>query len=133
VYSRVYEDAQFRRSLRVEDLVRTLDPSWYLVLVGDAWMHPGELAMTSSSLWDMQAGPSGLRCLARLADAFPHAAWLNPEGISMWDAPTIREIAAVFAMFPLTLAGLGEMAKVIRKPPALARRRRIGAILGAAA
>ena len=129
VYSKVYEDAAFRRPVPIDALARRLDGSWYLVLVGDAWMHPGELLMTSSSFWSLDPAPSGLRCLAKLADHFPRAAWLNPEPPRMWEAPTIAEIRGLFEMFPLTMDGLTDMVEHMRTPPRSARRARIGRVL----
>ena len=49
VYSKVYEDAQFTKGIAIADLMRRLDKSWFVVFVGDAWMHPGELMMTIST------------------------------------------------------------------------------------
>lgn len=129
VYSKVYEDAAFQKPVAIESLLRKTDSNWYLVLVGDAWMHPGELLMTSSSFWSVDAAPSGLRCLAKLADHFPRSAWINPEPQRLWDAPTIREIGQLFEMFPLSLAGLGEMVEHMRMPPRSVRRARIGQVL----
>ncbi len=122
VYSRVYEDAQFDKPVRVEELMRRLDDHWYLVLVGDAWMHPGELTMSGGDFWGYSPGPSGLTWLARLADRFPKNAWLNPEPRRVWNSPTIEAIGQVYPMYPLTLEGLDEMVKDIVRPPRHARR-----------
>jgi hypothetical protein len=122
VYSKVYEDAQFRRGVPVQELFRELDQRWYLVLVGDAWMHPGELMMTSGDFWNYSTGPTGLTWLARLADRFPKSAWINPEPPRVWTSPTIAEINRVFEMFPLTLEGLEGMVKHFRRPPQAQRR-----------
>lgn len=129
VYSKVYEDAAFQKPVTIDSLLRKTDSNWYLVLVGDAWMHPGELLMTSSSFWALDNAPSGLRCLAKLADHFPRSAWINPEPKRLWDAPTIRSIGELFEMFPLTLAGLDEMVEHMRIPPRSVRRARIGQVL----
>ncbi|HVI02673.1 MAG TPA: VWA domain-containing protein [Enhygromyxa sp.] len=129
VYSKVYEDAAFTKPVTIDSLLRKTDSNWYLVLVGDAWMHPGELLMTSSSFWSLDAAPSGLRCLAKLADHFPRSAWINPEPKRLWEAPTISQIGELFEMFPLTLTGLGEMVEHMRTPPRSVRRARIGQVL----
>ncbi len=121
VYGRVYEDAAFCRPVDTTKLLHELDPSWRLVLVGDAYMHPGELMMSSADWWSGGGGPVGLTWLARLADRFTHAAWLNPEQPGIWDAPTIAEIRRVFAMFPLTLDGLDDMVEHLRRPPSPGR------------
>jgi uncharacterized protein with von Willebrand factor type A (vWA) domain len=85
--------------------------------VGDAYMHPGELMMSSGNWWDGTRGPVGITWLARLADRFARAAWLNPEDPEIWNAPTIAEIRRVFEMFPLTLSGLDDMVQHLRRPP----------------
>jgi uncharacterized protein with von Willebrand factor type A (vWA) domain len=113
----VYEDASFTRPMNVLDLMRSLDPTWRLVVVGDAYMHPGELMMSSGNWWDGTRGPVGITWLARLADRFARAAWLNPEDPEIWNAPTIAEIRRVFEMFPLTLSGLDDMVQHLRRPP----------------
>lgn len=128
VYSRVYEDAGFTKPVETTELLRMHDPSWRLIVVGDAYMHPGELMMATASWWDGRGGPVGLTWLARLADRFPRAAWLNPEPPDIWDAPTIAEIRTVFDMFPLTLEGLDEMVHALRRPPSATRRAHVHAI-----
>jgi len=128
VYAQVYEDAAFTKPIRTEEILRKYDPSWRLIMVGDAYMHPGELMMSTSNWWDGRGGPVGITWLARLADRFPHSAWLNPEPPHVWDAPTIAEIRNVYDMFPLTLAGLSDMVHGLRRPPHPARRGRVHAI-----
>ncbi len=123
VYGRVYEDAQFRKPVETARLLRELDHKWTVILVGDAYMHPGELTMTGGDWWTSQRGPSGLSWLAKLADRFPRAAWLNPEPPGLWRSGTIAEIGRVFPMFQLTLGGLDEMVKFLRRPSATAERR----------
>ena len=123
VYSHVYEDAAFTKPIKTPELIQKYDPSWRLIMVGDAYMHPGELMMSTSNWWDGRGGPVGLTWLARLADRFPHCAWLNPEPTHVWDAPTITEIRGVFDMFPLTLSGLSDMVQTLRRPPHPARSR----------
>ncbi|MEE9385870.1 MAG: VWA domain-containing protein [Nannocystaceae bacterium] len=123
VYGEVYEDASFRRAQSTAELIGSLDERWFLVFVGDAWMHPGELLVSSGDFWNTGVAPSGLTWLARLADRFPRAAWLNPEPTRIWSAPTIAEIGRIFPMLPLTLEGLEDMVKVLLRPTACHRSR----------
>jgi uncharacterized protein with von Willebrand factor type A (vWA) domain len=123
VYQRVFEDAAFNKPVSTPELLKTLDPKWTVVLVGDAYMHPGELTMSSGDWWESSRGPSGLTWLARLADRFPRSAWLNPEPPSLWRSGTIAEIARVFPMFQLTLGGLDDMVKHLRRPALSSERR----------
>ncbi len=125
VYQRVFEDAQFTRPVQTAELLKELDGKWTVVLVGDAYMHPGELTMSSGDWWESARGPSGLTWLARLADRFPRSAWLNPEPPGLWRSGTIAEIARVFTMFPLTLAGLEDMVKHLRRPALSSERRTV--------
>ena len=125
VYQRVFADAQFTRPVQTAELLKELDHKWTVVLVGDAYMHPGELTMSSGDWWESARGPSGLTWLARLADRFPRSAWLNPEPPGLWRSGTIAEIARVFTMFPLTLAGLEDMVKHLRRPALSSERRSV--------
>ena len=129
VYQRVFEDAAFTKPVQTPELLKTLDTRWTVVIVGDAYMHPGELTMTSGDWWESARGPSGLTWLARLADRFPRSAWLNPEPPGLWRSGTIAEIARVFAMFQLTLGGLDDMVKHLRRPALSSERRNFVAAL----
>ena len=123
VYQRVFADAAFTKPVSTAELLKTLDTKWTVVLVGDAYMHPGELTMSSGDWWESARGPSGLTWLARLADRFPRSAWLNPEPPNLWRSGTIAEIARVFPMFQLTLAGLEDMVRHLRRPALSSERR----------
>ncbi len=125
IYGKVFDDASFTDGIKTTELLNTLDRRWYVIVVGDAYMHPGELMMTSSDWWDSQRGPSGLTWLARIADRFPRAAWLNPEPPRLWSHGTIAEIREVFPMYALTLDGLDEMIKGMRRPNDPRRRARV--------
>ena len=125
VYQRVFEDARFNKPVQTAELLKTLDAKWTVVLVGDAYMHPGELTMSSGDWFESTRGPSGLTWLARLADRFPRSAWLNPEPPGLWRSGTIAEIARVFPMFQLTLGGLEDMVKHLRRPALSSERRTV--------
>ena len=122
VYDRVFEDAAFTEGISTRELLGQLDQKWYVILVGDAYMHPGELMMTTADWWSSARGPSGLTWLARIADKLPRAAWLNPEHPRLWDSGTIAEIRKVFPMFALTLQGLDDMIAHFRRPQDPRRR-----------
>ena len=129
VYSNVYEDASFTKPVPTTDLIRNHEQHWRLIVVGDAYMHPGELMMSSSNWWDGGSDrPVGITWLARLAARFPRAAWLNPEPPDIWDAPTITEIKQVFPMFPLTMQGLDQMVHALRRPAHPGRMARVHSI-----
>lgn len=124
VYERVYEDATFRSSLTLSELMGTSDRDERLVVIGDALMHPAELMSAGGSIYyyDGDAhGRAGIEWLRLLADHFPHAAWLNPEPRRYWPHTTIEMVAGVLPMWPLTLEGLeGAVRYLVRggqRPP----------------
>jgi uncharacterized protein with von Willebrand factor type A (vWA) domain len=114
VYSTVYEDALFTKSVPVADLLANSDRDEKLVLVGDALMHPAELMDPGGSMYlYAQNRTSGIEWLRRLAAHFRSAAWLNPEPERFWTGTTIEVIASVFGMWPLTLDGLAHAVRYL--------------------
>lgn len=112
VYGRVYETETFREPQLVDDLLRELDASFKLVMVGDAAMHPVELLGAGDYEYYStgQHGPpqTGLKWLVKLADHFRRIAWLNPDPPGYWRGGTAEQIGRVFPMFQLTLEGLSD-------------------------
>ena len=108
VYGRVYETAGLIKGLDVLPLLKECDPSWRLILVGDALMSPWELHASGSRWsWSEDSGAPGIAWLAHLAQHFPHSAWLNPEPHVSWYG-TAEVIRRVFPMFRLSQDGLLE-------------------------
>jgi uncharacterized protein len=120
IYGTVYRTEGFRDPVSVHELLGELGPHWKLILVGDALMAPYELLQRSGRI-DLPGSPehgvalSGLGWLQRLAGHFERSAWLNPEPAVVWPGCTIEAVAGVFAMFPLTLAGLDEAVQHLTK------------------
>lgn len=116
VYDSVYEDARFYNAVPVADLFGTSDRDEMLVIVGDAAMHPAELLEAAGSIYFHTRNPTpGLEWMRRIAEHFPRAAWLNPEPEAYWGQTTVRMLARLFAMFPLTVDGLqGAVRHLIR-------------------
>jgi uncharacterized protein with von Willebrand factor type A (vWA) domain len=113
IYGRLWETERFTDPVRIDDLLHELDPSWKLVVVGDAAMHPAELL--GSGDWEYYVSgeslgkpQTGLAWLTRLEDHFRRTAWLNPDPPQYWRGGTAEQIAKVFPMFQLTVDGLGE-------------------------
>jgi uncharacterized protein with von Willebrand factor type A (vWA) domain len=127
IYDAVFEDARFHRPLPVADLIGESDRSEKLVIVGDASMHPGELTEPGGSIWFYSQNPTpGIEWMRRIAEHFRRSAWLNPEPELYW-AGTIRVLANLFPMFPLTIQGLDRAVRhLVRggaEPAAVARGR----------
>ena len=67
----------------------------------------------------------GAEWIQRLTNAFPKYAWINPEPMHVWDAPTISAIREVYPMVPLTLEGLDDMIKILQRPPSAIQRSKV--------
>jgi uncharacterized protein with von Willebrand factor type A (vWA) domain len=109
VYDAVYQDAHFRDSITVADLVGSSDREERLVIVGDAAMHPGELLNPGGSIYyygHQSTATAGIEWMRRIAEHFRKSAWLNPEPTTAWDMPTVEILRKLFPMFPLSLEGL---------------------------
>jgi uncharacterized protein with von Willebrand factor type A (vWA) domain len=108
IYGTLWEDpARIKKPKRIEEFVR-LNPDIRLIIVGDASMAPYELMATDGSIHlEERSGKASIECLQFLAQAFPHAVWLNPVPSSMWGyTRTITAIRHIFPMFELTIDGL---------------------------
>jgi uncharacterized protein with von Willebrand factor type A (vWA) domain len=112
VYEQVYADARFLEPIPLPTLFRREDRQTRLVLVGDAFMYPGELTDRYGAIDLMERNEQpGLVFLQRLRDHYPHSAWLNPMPRRLWRAPTIDIIGRLFPMYPLTVDGVHELAR----------------------
>jgi len=112
IYGEVYADALFREAIPTQRLIETLDAETRLVLVGDAYMYPGELTDRYGAIsWEDRNETPGIVWLERLCDRFKSSAWINPMSSRMWHAPSIRMISRVFPMFSLTIEGVESLAK----------------------
>lgn len=115
VYERVFETGELMRkqSMPTADLLRTYGERWKLMIVGDASMHPSELTAPRGNINPrMETEGSGLLWLGRLERHFDRSVWLNPEMPEPWlMAGTVRTIASLFPMYPLTIDGLEQAVK----------------------
>ena len=106
VYEKLYTDIERYAGVPTRDVVATLDQTWRVVFVGDAWMSPHELVHDGAYFTFGTPRTPGVEWLRRLARAAKASAWLNPEGRRIWGAPTVRSVRQIVPMFELTLDGL---------------------------
>jgi hypothetical protein len=106
VYEKLYTNIERYEGVWTRDVVATLDHTWRIVFVGDAWMSPHELVHDGAYFTFGAPKTPGIEWLRRLTTAVKASAWLNPEGRRIWGAPTVRAIRRLVPMFELTLDGL---------------------------
>ena len=110
VYEKVWRDSHRRHAenIPVADLIHRYGPDYKLVFVGDATMSPYEILHPHGSIEHMNSEP-GAAWVRRLLDAWPAAAWLNPEPEHLWPYRKSIEILQQIVggrMYPMTLGGL---------------------------
>lgn len=111
IYERIYGNAGFSEKIPLAELFRRFDRDTRLVLVGDAYMYPGELTDRYGAVdWTERNERPGEEYLRLLREHFTHCAWLNPMVEASWDAPSIRIVRRIFPMYPLTVAGVERLA-----------------------
>ncbi|QGZ60961.1 vWA domain-containing protein [Paraburkholderia acidisoli] len=119
VYDYLWKNNRRRHAERTPtwDLLHKFTPDYKLIFVGDATMSPYEVLQAGGSVEYNNAEP-GAVWLRRLADQFPHFAWLNPEPERLWEyrqsVSIIREILG-HRMYPLTVAGLETAMRTLSK------------------
>ena len=110
LYERVWRDNARRHAETVSttEVLRTYGRDYKVVFVGDASMGPYEISHPGGSVehWNEEAGAAWI---ARVADQWPHLAWLNPTPERYWahsgSTQLMRRLVAD-RMYPLTLDGL---------------------------
>jgi uncharacterized protein with von Willebrand factor type A (vWA) domain len=119
VYEHVWRDNSRRGSERIplHDVMHKYGPDYKLIFVGDAAMSPYEVTHPGGSVehHNTEAGAVWLR---RMLDAWPAAAWLNPEPEGVWQyRPSTQIIQDILhqRMYPLTLAGLARAMTALSK------------------
>ena len=107
IYKRLYTtpSCEPKNSVPVENVLRTLDREYRLILVGDAEMAPYEIF--SARFPDAEGRP-GIESLLEVRDHFSHVVWLNPsKGTDYWYVPeSYTVIGKEFDMYYLTVENL---------------------------
>lgn len=117
-YERLWKD-NGRRFSELTDtwtVLRTFNPDYRVVLVGDATMSPYEIEQPGGSVehWNEEAGKVWMQ---RIAAHFPRLVWLNPEPEDRWQwTPSIAITRKLVGdrMYPLTLDGLDRAMRELR-------------------
>ena len=113
-YGWLYESYEENRRIATPDVLAKLSSRDRVIFVGDASMAPYEL-LSSGGGWGRDA-PTGLDWIRRFKESAPSIAWLNPDPIRFWDHPTVDAIRQLIPMYPLTVSGLQDAVKQLRRP-----------------
>ncbi|MCB1804874.1 MAG: VWA domain-containing protein, partial [Candidatus Competibacteraceae bacterium] len=118
LYESVWRDNRRRYTERTPtwQIMHTYASDYKLIFVGDATMSPYEISYAGGSVEHMNQEP-GAVWIKRMLETYPHAIWLNPQPVSMWEhTPSIKIIRQLLdeRMFPLSLDGLDEGIKALK-------------------
>src|SRR2546425_357033 len=119
LYDHVWKDNLRRRSerTRTSDVMHKYGRDYKLVFVGDATMSPYEILQPGGSI-EYSNDEAGAAWLKRMLEAYPRAAWLNPQPEEIWpyrqSIGIIREIMGG-RMYPTTIAGLERAMRALAK------------------
>ncbi|NNF17920.1 MAG: VWA domain-containing protein [Gammaproteobacteria bacterium] len=119
VYESVWKDNRRRHGERIStrEIMRTYGRDYKIIFVGDATMSPYEITYPGGSIEHFNEEPGAL-WINRLLRTFPSAVWLNPVRERDWEfTPSIRITQELLdeRMYPLTLKGLDESVKMLKK------------------
>jgi hypothetical protein len=119
IYENLWKDNRRRHSelTTTTQLLRTFNPDYRVIFVGDATMSPYEIVQPGGSVehWNAESGAAWMQ---RMTAHFPRLVWLNPEPVHRWDStPSIRIAQQLVGgrMFPLTLEGLDRATAALRR------------------
>ena len=117
-YERLWKDNRRRFSELTDTwtMLRTFNPDYRVVFVGDATMSPYEIEQPGGSVehWNDEPGHVWMQ---RIVSHFPRVVWLNPEPEEHWQwTPSIAITRKLVAgrMYPLTLDGLDHAMRELR-------------------
>lgn len=119
VYERLWRSNARRHAERFStwDVLRKYGRDWKAIFVGDASMAPYEITHVGGSV-EHRNDEAGAVWLRRLLDAWPSAAWLNPEREVDWGyIPSIGLVRELLQdrMYPLTVGGLERAVQALRR------------------
>jgi uncharacterized protein with von Willebrand factor type A (vWA) domain len=111
-YDVLYTDIQQRKGIPIDKIIKTHEPDYKVVFVGDACMAQSELHDRFGDIYfHGYQKMSGLDRLRQFKNHFNYTVWLNPERSVLRNYPTVRTIGKMFPMYELTLDGLNEAVK----------------------
>lgn len=124
LYEQLWQDNRRYRSSLIStwQVLRKYGREYRVILVGDATMSPYEITSAGGSIEHWNEEPGAL-WMERLCSTFPHLVWLNPRPRDHWEyTASVRITRELLGgrMFPLTLEGLDQAIRELRRPPVAA-------------
>ena len=122
-YGWLYRDYVTMEREPIDELIRHWTPEHRIIWVGDASMAPYELFQsyggyrTVGSSRRREGALSGLDWLQRIRKRCPSSIWLNPDPVRWWKHPTVEAIGSIYEMFPMSVDGLRDGIKKLRRGP----------------
>ena len=118
-YEYLWKSNRRRQMERFEtwDILRKFNADWRLIMVGDASMSPYEILQPGGSV-EHYNKESGAEWLKRMIQAWPKAAWLNPEPQASWQyrqSTTLIRNIVQDKMFPVTVSGIEQAMRLLSK------------------
>jgi uncharacterized protein with von Willebrand factor type A (vWA) domain len=117
IYDHVYTSARLTRASAIPttQVLKTHEPFWKLMIVGDAAMHPAELLEPYGGIDPrVTTATPGIDWMHRIHDHFDRTVWLNPEPQKTWERThTTRVLRRIYPMYPLTVDGLTDAVKLL--------------------
>lgn len=117
-YESLFTDMELFKTRPTMDALEELDKTWFCFIVGDAAMHPFELFSAGGAIsYSHHNYDPGIRWLTRFSEKMPRTAWLNPSPPRFWTATTTDAIRQIFPMYSLTVEGLQDAIRDLKKKP----------------
>jgi uncharacterized protein with von Willebrand factor type A (vWA) domain len=119
IYENLWQDnnRRWEDKISTTDLINTYSDDYKVVFVGDASMSPYEIFSRYGSVEHYNERP-GKEWMEEITNHFKHIVWLNPVPRTEWKyTQSIGMIKKLVKnkMFPLTIDGIEEAVKVLKK------------------
>lgn len=116
-YDYLFHSMESNKLLSTKQLLKEVDESWRLIMVGDAAMNPYELTAKGGCIDYFQYNEDpGVIWIKRIKENLPKSVWLNPEPKRLWSIASNQIVRSAFGdMYPLTLEGVEEAVKHLNK------------------
>jgi uncharacterized protein with von Willebrand factor type A (vWA) domain len=112
IYNEVYQDMGKMEKISTDYLLKTLEPDYKTIIVGDAYMAPSELLDRNGAIYYYQDNDTpGIDWLKRISGHFTHSVWLNPDYDFTQQPMSVALISKIFPMYSLTVDGLDKAVK----------------------